>query len=41
MKNWIWIIGGVVVLYIVYNEWIKTGAAAAVVGGSSSVMGGS
>lgn len=32
MKNshWLWIIGGVVVAYIIYAEWIKTGAAAAV-----------
>jgi hypothetical protein len=41
MKNhhWLWLIGGVVVLYIVYAEWIKTGALAAVV--QSSTAGGS
>jgi hypothetical protein len=37
MKHWLWILGGVVVLYIVYAEFLKgTATLGALTGGSGS-----
>ena len=44
MKHWLYIIGAVVVGYIIYAEWIKTGALSSFFSGassSSSMVGGS